>query len=158
MARVSAFDWSLRKLAARGRSEWELRSGLRQAGYEAEEVDEAVARCAEYGYVDDEVFAGEWVRQRRAVKHVSLQRLRQELSRKGIPGPMQDRVLESLDDDACHIQSLLEGRFRRVAGLPVDKQKRLLVSFLARRGYGFSQSVPAVDAFLSDNSDSNGNA
>ena len=45
---------AVRLLARRDHSEWELRSKLKQRGFLPEEVDEALVRVKNEGYIDDE--------------------------------------------------------------------------------------------------------
>lgn len=143
-----AFAWAVRKLSARARSEHELRKGLTDAGYTDADIEDTLRRCREYGYVDDESFAREWVRQRRALRHLSGSVLRRELTQKGVAADIQESVLAELDDNEGHVWALVESRSRRIHGLPVDKQKRLLIAFLARRGYGFTEASSVVNSFL----------
>jgi Uncharacterized protein conserved in bacteria len=147
---TSAFDWSVRKLAARARSEHELRTGMQKAGFTVDEAEDALDRCREYGYIDDYRFAVEWVRQRRAGKHLSMQRLGQELTHKGVPIEVASVVLEELEHDegfsgdAEYVRVLVDRRMPRLRGLPRVKQQRLLLSFLARRGYIGEEASTAV--------------
>ena len=153
---TSAFDWAVRKLAAGARSEHELRTGLQQAGFSSSEAGDALERCREYGYVDDYRFAVEWVRQRRAGKHLSVQRLGQELAQKGVPIDVATAVLGQLEydegysGDEEYVRVLVEGRLPRLRGLPRVKQQRLLLSFLARRGYIGDEATSAVKRALDE--------
>ena len=69
-------------LARRAHSRAELRQKLARRGYEAEEVDSAVARLARMGYLNDEDFARGLVRRRSASRGTLA--LSSELAAKGI--------------------------------------------------------------------------
>ena len=71
-------------LGARPRSTAEVRRRLGQAGYRAELVDEAIARLAGLGYLDDEAFARAWVESRDRARPRGERALRTELRRKGV--------------------------------------------------------------------------
>jgi regulatory protein len=63
---VPALDAGLRLLAVRSHSRHELRRKLGRRGYAEEDVEGAVARLDELGYVDDAAFAAGHVRRRSA--------------------------------------------------------------------------------------------
>jgi regulatory protein len=63
---VPALDAGLRLLAVRSHSRHELRRKLGRRGYTVEDVDRAVARLVELGYLDDASFAAGHVRRRSA--------------------------------------------------------------------------------------------
>src|SRR5207248_9318412 len=52
-----ALDAGVRMLARRAHSRAELRLKLRRRGYQPGEIEEALTRLTELGYIDDEAFA-----------------------------------------------------------------------------------------------------
>jgi len=58
---VSAYERALRLLGLRQHFRGDLRRKLLAKGYEAEEVDEALTRCASEGYLDDDSTARAFV-------------------------------------------------------------------------------------------------
>ena len=52
----SAFDAAVKYLAASPRSEKEVKEKLYQKGYHKNEVEEALKKCREYRYLDDEAY------------------------------------------------------------------------------------------------------
>ena len=81
-------------LGARPRSTAEVRRRLGQAGYRAELVDEAIARLAGLGYLDDEAFARAWVESRDRARPRGERALRTELRRKGVADDVMATIID----------------------------------------------------------------
>jgi regulatory protein len=62
--RIAALDAGLRLLARRAHSRVELRRKLGRRGYDEEEIQGALVRLAELGYLDDAAFSAGHVRRR----------------------------------------------------------------------------------------------
>ncbi len=73
-----------RYLEARSRSTEEVRRRLREAGYRADLVEDAVERLVALGYLDDGAFARAWVESRDRARPRGARALRDELRRMGI--------------------------------------------------------------------------
>ncbi len=94
----TAVDTALRLLARRAHSRAELCKKLARRGYEAEEVDYALNRLTEMGYVDDAAFARGLVRHRSATRG-SLA-VSAELAAKGIDRRGTAEALAELDAES----------------------------------------------------------
>ena len=55
-------ECALALLEFRDRTEWELRQKLKEREHSAEEIDETVLFLKEYRYLDDEAYAGRYIR------------------------------------------------------------------------------------------------
>jgi regulatory protein len=86
----------LRLLGGRAHSRVELYRKLALRGYTSEEVDAALARLAELGYLNDLSFAEGLVRVRSASR--GPRALSAELARRGVGRVQADRALASYDD------------------------------------------------------------
>jgi regulatory protein len=82
--RPSAFDRATTLLAARPHFAAELRRKLAARGYEDGEIEEALARLTELGYLDDEALASTEARRLRDRKGLSRAGVLAELARKGV--------------------------------------------------------------------------
>jgi regulatory protein len=134
--RTSVKDRALRLLSVRSRSRAELRSRLLRAGYQPDEVDQAVADLQGAGLVDDERFAREMAeakRRRGMGRRAGLAALRQ----KGVDRELAERVVDDVnpEDEAERAYILAKARLARLSSLPPDVAHRRTVAFLARRGY-----------------------
>lgn len=134
--RTAVKDRALRLLSVRSRSRSELHRRLVRAGYEAEEVDHAVAELEAVGLVDDERFAREVAehhRRRGMGRRAGVAALRQ----KGVDRELAEQVFGEVnpEDEAELAFELARGRLGRLRSLPPELAQRRTVAFLIRRGY-----------------------
>jgi regulatory protein len=95
---AGALDAGLRLLSRRAHSRVELRRKLGRRGYQEFEVEAALARLAELGYVDDRSFAEGHVRRRSA--GLGPLALSAELAARGVDRAVVDLALADFDHDA----------------------------------------------------------
>jgi regulatory protein len=92
---ASALDVGLRLLARRAHSRVELRRKLGRRGYEEDEIQAALARLDELGYVDDAAFATGHVRRRSSSRGPMA--LKAELAARGIDRQAAGHALAGFD-------------------------------------------------------------
>jgi regulatory protein len=134
---LDCHERALRLLSVRPRSRRELQRRLLHAGFEAEEVDDELARLEAVGLVDDDAFARQVVEHELTVRRSGRRAVAGRLLAGGVDRATVDRALEEFgpaDDEARAIE-VATGRARRLAGMPPERAYQRLVSFLARRGY-----------------------
>lgn len=138
----------LRLLTARARTRAELAGQLAKRGYPGDVSETVLRRLAAVGLVDDEDFAGQWVRSRQASAGKGKRALAAELRTKGLDEHVIAGALESIDaaTERGRAEALVERRLRREALGDGDEPKvmRRLVGMLARRGYSQSVAVSVV--------------
>jgi len=91
---ATVLDAAARFLQARPRSTAEVRRRLGEAGYRTDLVEEAIARLATLGYLDDESFARAWVESRDRARPRGERALRAELRRKGVADDVVAMIIE----------------------------------------------------------------
>lgn len=133
------FDVGLRLLARRAHSRHELRQRLARRGYPETEIEDAIVRLAELGYLDDRQFAAGHVRRRSVV--LGPLALSAELAARGVDRVAAREAVATFDPDS---QLEAAGRLAaRLAGSkPFAGYKELLDRVgpkLVRRGF-----TPAV--------------
>jgi len=129
-----AYGLALAYVARRLRSEWELRDYCKRKGYEDELTSSILAKLADYGFVDDAVFAKRWVESRRLLKATSVKKLRLELRQKRIADDVIREVLaEDETDERQVLRDLIEKKRRQTKYQ--DKQK--LMMYLAGQGFNY---------------------
>ncbi len=94
---ATVLDAAARFLEVRPRSRAEVRRRLGEAGYRADLVEEAIARLAALGYLDDEAFARAWVESRDRARPRGERALWAELRRKGVADDVIAEVLGERD-------------------------------------------------------------
>ena len=92
----SALGTGLRLLGGRAHSRVEIQRKLARRGYTSEEIDAALARLDQLGYLNDLSFAEGLVRTRSASR--GPRALSAELAKRGIGRAHADRALASYDD------------------------------------------------------------
>jgi regulatory protein len=137
---VVARDICLRLLTDRSRSRAELADALRGRGVPDEVAGPVLDRFDEVGLVDDEAFAGQWVRSRHRHRGLGRRAIAVELQRKGVAKETADDALAELDPESER-QRAEELVRKRVRTLSVDgpderaRAGRRLLGMLARKGY-----------------------
>jgi regulatory protein len=151
--RTSALDVALRFLAARPRTEHEVRQRLWRAGVDAAEIDRVLARLRQHGLVDDAQFARHWVEQRQTFRPRGARLLRAELRQRGIDAQSAEAAAQTVEPSAD--QSAYQAALKRARQLAASRRggaaadarafKHLLSQFLARRGFDWDTIAPVVD-------------
>jgi regulatory protein len=138
-----AYVVALRILNYRFNSEAELRRKLRAKKFERDEIDAAIARLHKEKWLDDERFAGAFVRAR-ANKRVGKLRIRRELQAAGVTADAAEKAISENVDPARERESLeaLCARRARVLVrrhgteyLQSDEAHAKLTAYLIGQGY-----------------------
>lgn len=144
-------------LARRRRSEGELRARLREREVQREVADEAMARIARAGLIDDQAFAIEWVAQRRRLRSLSDEALRRELESRDVAHEHIVTALALDDSDEEErarelVRSKLAREDRRLSG-PSSREAerkvaRRLDALLRRKGYDGALALRVISTEL----------
>jgi regulatory protein len=129
-----AYQGTLRRLARRDYSSYELRLGMRRKDIDEDVQDEVIERLHEERLVDDQAFAEAWVENRLEFRPRGARALRAELKNKGVPSQMIDAALEGLDERRAAEQAACKGA-RRYQHLSYEDFRRRLSAYLFRRGF-----------------------
>ena len=127
----------------RPHSEKELRDKLAQKGASEEDIETVVALCMDYGFVNDEEYAGMIVRHY-AAQGYGPGRIRMELRRRGVPPELWDEALEELPEDTDAIDRLLAARMRG-KDLSDRKERDKAANALFRKGYSWEDIRAAME-------------
>lgn len=125
-----------RLLALRDRSTAELRERL-GARFPASVVCEVVDELAGAGYLDDRRLASRLVDTLVTERRFGPRRIRQELTRRGLPAEAAEGLLEPYGEDWARGNALAVSRayLKGAADRPEDKVLRRLSGYLGRRGF-----------------------
>lgn len=135
---------ALHLLEKQDRTEQNLRTKLREGGHIEECIEDAILYCKDYGYIDDERYARNYIAFHQSNR--SKQRLKQDLYGKGVPAMLIDKCLDEYfeADEADQIRELLRKRHYDPENATYEeraKQYRFL------RGKGYSND--AINSILS---------
>lgn len=141
-----AVDLAYKAVAARDRTETELRAFLERKRAEPEAIDAAVAELREAGYVDDARYAERFAEDKRLIERWGSERIERDLLRRGVPAELVARALLAQDPAAelAAACDLLAERFR--GGLPDERERDRAWRLLVRRGYEPELAYDAVRA------------
>ncbi|MCQ1057498.1 recombination regulator RecX [Photobacterium sp. DNB23_23_1] len=140
----SATQLAVRYLSRRDHAEKELQQKLLARGYELAEVDDAVALCQDYNWLDDARFA-ERLLGNGIAKGWGLLRIRQEMKFKGIHEEIIRQLFE--DDEFDWYEHAREVALKKFGESPMEseKEKARRLRFMQYRGFDLEQIQYALD-------------
>lgn len=131
-----AFNKAVDFLSRRDHSENELRKKLFRTA-DPDSIDKAIEKMHEFGYVDDEKFARNYLTHLLDVKMFSLNRAKQELRTKGIDNELISQVIEEAEVDGVEqVTQLLKTKYSKKISDEVSKRRT--INALLRLGYNYS--------------------
>ena len=131
----SAFDKASEYLANRMYSKRELFDKLYKKGYQKDNIIKAIEKLEEYHYVDDELFAKQFVEQN---SKLSKKILECKLKQKGVSSDIVDEVvcLVKEDDEYQNCLAFAE-KYAKSKDLSKESALQKMYASLARRGFSF---------------------
>lgn len=125
----------------------ELVSKLVEKGAQAPDAEAAADKMVEYGFVNDEKYAGMVVRHY-AAKGYGAARVREELRRRRLPRELWDAALGQMPDNSAAAAAILAQKLR---GRGADRDAlRRAMSALVRRGFSWDEARRAADSYLAE--------
>ena len=137
---TAAYNKALEALARGAKSTRDLGRWLAQRDHAPEDVSAVLARLTERGLLNDADFALLFTRSRATTRGMSRRRIAAELAKRGVARDLVDAAIsevmadESIDERAI-VEAAAAKKFRTLAKLEPDVQRRRLYGFLARKGF-----------------------
>lgn len=134
----SAKQRAFRLLAIRSRSEKELRSKLKEKGYDESIVGDVTNRLRELKYLDDESFARGWARNLAVNRNLGNRRIEASLREKGIPRELIEQVVNEVREELSEqkaLMALLRKKGENSAIKMDYRDKRKLARSLMGKGF-----------------------
>lgn len=145
-----AFQDALKLLAARDYTTAKMREKLARRGLDEVAVEEAVIRLENQGWLNDRRFAERFAETAVSGGRFFGPRLRLEMRRRGVPAQFVDDVLRHVcqeHDEQSDLRMVMERRFPDFSfSAASDREKRRVITFLQRRGFGLSAIMKALKA------------
>jgi len=144
-----------RYLGRRLHSASELRTKLRQKGYEIEMIDQVIIELKNKSYLDDTEFASVFVEEKFRSKLWSERKLKAELINRGVKSSVISEVLSkkfSEEDDYNNALTVALKKYKNLQERNLDSQttKKKLISFLNTRGYNYETIKQVCDKIIAD--------
>lgn len=150
--RRGAIATALRLLALQPRSEKDLRDRLSRRGFRRHAIDAAISRMRELRYLDDAVYARQYVESRQQATPRSRRALAFELGRKGVGRELAADTVAALSDEDAAFEAA-QRRLRMLHGLDRQTFNRRLGTFLASRGFSYGVARNVIDRCWQEASD-----
>lgn len=143
----NALNQAYRLLAVRDRSEDELRARLRIKGYGKRRIDEVIESLKGKGYIDDNRFAKDWIKNRSLSNQKGAFAIRDELLKKGIDKALIEDIMkdEGGYNEYEAAKALAAKKIESLGDADGVKIKKSVYSYLARRGFSFDVINEIVD-------------
>lgn len=157
-ARKTATEVALTLLGRRDFSVSEMRQKLALRGYAHDEIDHALSRVDEMGYLNDGRYAQRFVSDRSRFRGWGPRRLKHELQKRQITETDISAALQHWQEEGEHGEgtdwaeqaaALLNRRFGAWENLPPEEKARR-INFLLRRGYNTEIATRALDLTRTD--------
>lgn len=132
---------ALRYAAMRRRSTWELESYLQRKQASPDLAQQVMDKLTHLGFIDDFIFAQNWVENRHLLKPTSKRKLQQELKAKRVSNEVIDQVLRDDEvEDSNELRTMIT-RKRRQSKYQDDTK---LMQYLARQGFSYEDIKNAL--------------
>ena len=145
-----AFLDALKLLAARDYTTAKMREKLVRRGFEEAAVEEAVARLESQGWLSDRRFAERFAELAVNGGRFFGPRLRLEMRRHGVPAELVEEALGRLRqerDEQDDLRAVMERRYPGFSfAAASDREKRRIIAFLQRRGFGLGAIMKILKA------------
>ncbi len=128
---------ALRYLERRARTEKELRQKLADRYVVPQEVEAVLGKLKDLGYINDQKFALDFQRSHDDYKPVGKQRLKMDLTMKGVPKEIIATITTDKEKEYTLALRAAQTRLRQYANLDSQIFYRRMSGFLARRGFDY---------------------
>jgi len=135
-----AKDRALRFLSYRDRSEKEIRTKLKDVGYDDKIVEWVISELKRLRFIDDRRFALNYAQSQMLIRPKGEYVLKRELKQKGIDEELIDQTIEAIYQEKDQLAFALELAQRRKKHYKIDdemKVRKRVSDFLLRRGFGW---------------------
>lgn len=144
LASEELFEYAVKCLGVRGYSTGDLRAKLAQRAAHSPDVDAAIGRLKDVGYLDDRRFAENFAQARVENDGFGRIRLLSDLRARRISGrTAEEAVSQALGDrgEAELIDAWIERRMPSVAHGPIEDERKLASAYRRLRRAGFTSGA-----------------
>ncbi|NLW07261.1 MAG: regulatory protein RecX [Clostridia bacterium] len=137
----AGWQYALKLLGIRQRSEQEINTALQKKGYSQELTIAIINRLKAANLLDDRQFAYNWTNYRLSNRLVGRNRLKNELRQHGISASLAEEVVSTVLTDAIELDNawILAQRYHQRPNESTFRYCQRLARFLQQRG--FSNSI-----------------
>jgi regulatory protein len=132
-----AYLQAVRFLGPRNRSASEIQQHLTAKGWHVEASQQAIERLQQEGYVDDQLFAQQWIDYRSRTAPRSRMAIMQELKQKGIARETILSAVAAMDEAALALDCAKRKARQWLRYDGAEKEQRI-AAFLQRKGFPYT--------------------
>jgi regulatory protein len=142
LAAGELFEYAVKSLSARAYSAGDLKSKLRMRAANVADVDAAIDRLKDIGYLDDKRFAESYASARVENEGFGHMRVMQDLRARRIAGTTAEQAVKQAIGDRTEEQLIDAFMARRMgslfAGGPIEDERKLAAAYRKLRRAGFT--------------------
>lgn len=136
---------SIRMLAAKDQSEFEIRSKLLKQGFDSEIAEIAIMQLKSMGYINDMLYTRKYISDRLKLKPKSKKALFYELKNKGIDDNIIEEALNETEVDEEQLAFRLAKKKYGKYNVNESEIQRRIVSFLSHRGFSYETAAEIIE-------------
>jgi len=144
----SGYRYALRLLAGRDYTRSAILTKMAARDVAPSDAEQVVERLQQEGWLDDRRYAERFAAAAVSSGRFFGARLRQEMSRRGFEPAVVGEVLKEVfaeHDEPTAVRLILQNRYPQFSfSRADDREKRRVVGYLQRRGFGFSAIMQAL--------------
>jgi regulatory protein len=129
------------------RSQKEIEERLKRKGFEEKLIKETVGFLKEKHFIDDEIFAKNWI-EWRLRNSLGIRKIRQELRAKGVPQAVIDNKVQEIGPGFPEeeiVSTIARERFIKLKDIEPNSAKRRIYAYLLRRGFSPDTVIEAIN-------------
>jgi regulatory protein len=145
LERKGALKYAIWRLSSKNYLVIELKKKLKEKGVRNLIIEEVIAKCKDYGYLNDQSYIEGYIRQQ-ILRKKGPQFIIQKLITKGISKEKAQELLSELDSESTHtdsIKNLLETRYK-TKNLSDFRERQKVVLSLLRRGFSLESIQSSI--------------
>lgn len=153
-APVSAFEYAMKILSKRSYAESEVRTKLKKKSYPEAEIENAIADCKRYSFINDELYAVDYAAVLNA-RGCGIMLIRRKLAMLHIDDSFIDKAIESVAANEIEAAKRSFDFKMRMLAREKDpfKKKQKLYAFMVTRGYSFDVIRTLLEDFNMENAE-----
>ena len=147
------YNFTLRFLSYRPRSEKEVRDKLKAKQVEFDVIEKIIAKLKEKKFINDEEFARGWTENRIRFKPRSLRLIKIELKQKGIGEDIVNKMINDkglMVNDLESAKKLVQKRIEKIKSLSRQEIYEKLGRFLNSKGFSWDTIKKSIDEILKE--------
>ena len=149
--KLTAFDKALKILERSIKTEKAIRDYLKEKEYLKQTIDETIKKLKSYGYIDDSVYAENYIRT--YISSKGKRKIKYELLTKGVSEKIADQKLEENIDEDIEIENCQKLAKKYLKNKEINlKTRQKLYSHLTSKGFDFDVIKRACKDLLKEES------